>query len=78
MATLVCDMPLPVSLKETALTQLPYKPVLEFFTKMEFTALTKRFQSLAESSFGSGKFEEREVSAPLQLESETGEQMAFL
>lgn len=78
MATLVADIPLPVSLEETALAELPYKPVLDFFTEMEFTALMKRFQALAESSFGSGRFNEEEVGTPLSMENKKGEQMALL
>lgn len=78
MAELVCDIPLPIPLHEIELSHLPFQPVLDFFMDLEFTALMKRFQALAESSFGAKRFDGGEVRAPQTVGKGEGEQMALL
>ncbi len=52
MATLALDMPLPISLPEIRLDALPVAPVMELFSSLEFSLLTKRFQALLASPYG--------------------------
>ena len=63
MAQLVCDIPLPCSLEEITLKDLPVAPVEEFFREVEFVALIKRLQSLVQSPYGVGRWK-REALAP--------------
>ena len=56
MATLVCDMPLPVHFEELELCDLPIASALSFFRNMEFDTLAKRFQQLAENAYGKEHF----------------------
>jgi DNA polymerase-1 len=52
MATLVCDLPLPVSLEELMLKDMPVDPALAFFRTLEFATLARRFLSLTQSTYG--------------------------
>jgi len=78
MATLVWDIPLPVSLKDTELTDLPYKAVLEFFIELELTAIMKRFQALAESPYGIMRFKTEELRDAEPVMSKSEGQMSLL
>jgi len=78
MATLVCDIPLPVSLEEITLRNLPYTAVLEAFSELEFTALTKRFQALAESQYGLQRFRAEEREAGVLQPTHEKEQLSLL
>jgi len=71
MAELVCDIPLPLKMKELELSKLPTDEIVEFFREMEFSLLLKRLQSLMQTPFGKDHFEEVEegiVSAPIKKE----------
>ena len=57
MAELVCDIPLPVSLDDVALAELPTSAIASLFTEMEFTVLQKRLLAIATSSFGESVFD---------------------
>lgn len=52
MARLVCDIPLPVPLKELELKDLSLDSVLDLFTELEFQTLGKRLQTLAKTDYG--------------------------
>lgn len=78
MAELVCDIELPLSLDEILLSELPAQEVVEFFTNMEFTALTKRFQALTDSSYGQKVFSEHGVLSAALEHADKGEQMTLL
>ncbi|MFA6038913.1 MAG: 5'-3' exonuclease H3TH domain-containing protein [Candidatus Peribacteraceae bacterium] len=52
MATLVCDMPLPHSLDDVTLRNMPVEAVHNFFRDVEFAALGKRFDTLLRSPYG--------------------------
>jgi DNA polymerase-1 len=56
MVQLICDMALPVALDDLKLTGLPTDQIIAFFTEMEFTLLTKRFQQLLAMPFGKAHF----------------------
>jgi DNA polymerase-1 len=56
MAELVCDIPLPVALKELEVRGLPAEPLLRFFEAMEFTLLLKRFRTFLATDYGSKSF----------------------
>lgn len=56
MAELVCDIPLPATLEDAALIDLDPKPLLTFFSAMEFTLLSKRFLKFLETDYGKVHF----------------------
>ncbi|MDD4318895.1 MAG: 5'-3' exonuclease H3TH domain-containing protein [Candidatus Peribacteraceae bacterium] len=64
MATLICDIPLPCSLDDLALRDMPVEPVARFFREVEFAALQKRLDSLLRTPYGSAHFLVSAVSAP--------------
>lgn len=57
MATLVGDIPLPLSLEQTILHEKPLTPALTFFRQMEFMTLGKRLESIAKSDYGRAHFQ---------------------
>lgn len=57
MAKLVCDIPLEPSLEEIHLAALPAGHVLEFFSELEFTLLTRRFRELIGTPYGQKIFD---------------------
>ncbi len=61
MATLLCDIPLPVNFEEAELQNISIDPVLELFKTLEFNTLSKRYQQMAQSEYGAKHFL---VSAP--------------
>ena len=61
MATLICDMPLPVPMKDLGFGKLPTQSIVDFFKEMEFTLLLKRIQQQLLTDFGSKHFEEIET-----------------
>ena len=67
MATLVCDIPLPMKLNDLALENLPIEPAIALFRSLEFTTLIRRLQSLAECTWGTKHFMEH---APTDLPSQ--------
>jgi len=60
MAELVCDIPLPVSLKDLKVDHIPTEDVVGFFREVEFTLLLKRLQSLLNSDYGKKHFADSE------------------
>lgn len=76
MAELVCVEPLPVSLEDITLTNMPVQPVLELFTELEFTMLVKRFQAVLDSSYGQQHFRVEEAALPVQA-TDTTDQLAL-
>jgi DNA polymerase-1 len=78
MAELVCDIPLPLKLEDIVMEDLPYQAVLEFFGAMEFTALIKRLQALADSSYGQKMFAPDEIVSPQPVGADGGGQMSLL
>lgn len=64
MATLVCDIPLPIPLQHLLFKDLPVDPVLSFFREVEFAGLLKRFMSLVESEYGRKHWKVSVMEAP--------------
>ncbi len=64
MAELVCDIELPISIDDVQLENLDPSPLLEFFTELEFTLLSKRFLKLLESDYGQQHFQTEGLSLP--------------
>lgn len=56
LATLQCDLPLPVSLEDVQLQELPIDPVRSLFRQLEFTLLSRRLESLISSPYGKAHF----------------------
>jgi len=56
MATLVCDLALPIPLEELPFDKIPTDAGLEFLRELEFATLSRRFLSLAESEYGKQHF----------------------
>ena len=79
MSVLKLDMPLPQSLEEISLHDLPVQSVFDFFAEMEFSLLTKRFQALLDSDDTSGHFseEEKEVVQVSSAEKEPDQMAMF-
>jgi len=63
MATLVCDMPLPATLEETKMENLPAKQILEFYEEMQFSLLTRRFREFLATPYATMAFDETDVPA---------------
>lgn len=79
MAELVCDIALPLSLQDIELSNLPYGDIATFFTSMEFMALTKRLQALADSLYGQRIFTGQEQLAIAgSAGGDSGEQLSLL
>lgn len=57
MATLVCDIPLPLPLSTLRIKELPVQPLLTFFQTMEFTLLERRFRSFLTTEYGRRVFD---------------------
>lgn len=56
MATLLCNIPLPLTLEESALQNIALDPVLELFKTLEFNTLSKRYREMASSDYGTKHF----------------------
>lgn len=56
MATLVCDFPLPVSLDDLLLRDIPTGKAAAFLRELEMHSLGKRLQALCESPYGKEHF----------------------
>ncbi len=56
MSELVCDFPLPLAFDALTLTDRDLDPVLSFFREQEFSLLTKRLLSFAETTYGRAHF----------------------
>ncbi len=52
MARLVCDIPLPLPLEETAFQNIPVKAALDLFAELEFNTLGRRLLSMAKTEYG--------------------------
>lgn len=79
MAELVCDIALPLPLEDVRLENLPYTEIATFFTSMEFMALTKRLQALADNSYGQSIFSVQEQILTAAVRgSAAGEQLSLL
>lgn len=63
MAELICDIPLPASLEEITLKDLPVAAPLDLFRELQFTLLGKRLQKLAETDYGKKVFAQEELIA---------------
>jgi DNA polymerase-1 len=59
MATLVCDIPLPVELGQLRMKDMPTDRVFAFFKEMEFAGLEKRFDQLLKTPYGQAHFQSR-------------------
>lgn len=78
MAELVCDIPLPFSLEQTALSNINPEPLLGFFAEMDFTLLTKRFLSFLETDFGQSHFDVEAIPAdPTAVTKESNQMTLF-
>lgn len=58
LSQLVCDIPLPIPLRETHIAGWSAKKIVEFFEEMEFTLLTRRLQELIRTEYGQKAFVE--------------------
>ncbi|MDB4978679.1 MAG: polymerase [Candidatus Peribacteria bacterium] len=72
MATLVCDLPLPLPLEELALQTIPVDAAHALFEELEFTMLSRRLDSLCKTPYGLAHFqvsdtEKKKVEAASQL-----------
>lgn len=56
MATLICDMPLPVPLDDLAFSGIDPAPILSVFSELGFTLVTRRLLSLLETPYGQAHF----------------------
>lgn len=56
MAQLVCDVPLAVPLERAKVAALPAEPVLQLFSDLEFTMLSRRFREVLSTPFGREAF----------------------
>lgn len=56
MAQLICDIPLPLPLSDTALIKMDPMPVINLFDELEFSSLGKRFQTIVQSDYGRKHF----------------------
>ncbi|MBT4119379.1 MAG: hypothetical protein HOG89_00125 [Candidatus Peribacter sp.] len=66
MAELVCDLDLPASMEDIELNDLSPTPLLEFFTELEFTLLSKRFLRMLETDYGQAHFLTEEIAMPAE------------
>jgi DNA polymerase-1 len=57
MAQLVCDFPLDPPLKNLTLSHVPTDTILQFFSEMEFTLLTRRLNEMLSSPYGKSIFD---------------------
>ena len=57
MAELVCDIDIPISLDKAMLQEVDPSPLLEIFSELEFTLLTKRFIRFLETDYGKMHFQ---------------------
>jgi len=64
MAELVCDLDLPVSMEDIQLTDIDPNSLLDFFTELEFTLLSKRFIKFLETDFGQSHYQTDSVVTP--------------
>jgi DNA polymerase I len=56
MARLVCDIALPVALKDLEYTGIQAGPILDAFKSFEFSLVTRRFLSLLDTAYGRAHF----------------------
>lgn len=56
MATLICDLALPVPLAELAYTGIDPKPIMDMFSDLGFTLVMRRFLSMLETPYGQAHF----------------------
>ena len=52
MAELVCDIPLDPPLERLRLAHLPADKILDLFSELEFTLLTRRFREFFDTAYG--------------------------
>jgi 5'-3' exonuclease len=73
MAKLVCDIALPVEMSKLSLTDVPVAQVMSLFRELEFSVLTKRFESFVKSEYGSKHFRRDELAnaQPVKTKSES-------
>ena len=64
MAELVCDIDLPLSMEDIQLENIDPNSLIEFFTELEFTLLSKRFIKFLETAYGQEHFQTDEVTLP--------------
>jgi DNA polymerase-1 len=69
MAVLVCDIDLPIALKDLTLANVPTGNIVEFFSEMEFNLLTKRLQTLVATEYGRARFAQTAVIPALATKS---------
>lgn len=72
MAQLICDIPLPVPLKETRLQALPTDAILAAFRDCEFTLLSRRLHDLVATPYGQRVFQPATAgSAPMKTSNDS-------
>lgn len=78
MAQLELEIPLPVPMEDLALKNLPVESVFDLFGELEFTLLTKRLQSLLDTSFGVRCFNQVDIPTVEEMrEKNTEDQMSL-
>ena len=66
MATLIGDIPLPISMEELNVGKFPSNDIVKTFREMEFTLLLKRIQTMIAGEYGKEHFEELEAGSLLE------------
>jgi len=66
MAELVCDLDLPVSMEDIQLIDMDPTLLLEFFTELEFTLLSKRFMKFLETDYGQSHYLTDTIAMPAE------------
>lgn len=66
MALLICDIPIEPTLEQVHLQHLPIAKVMEFFTAMEFTLLSRRLREFLETPYARSIFEGVLIAAQTQ------------
>ncbi len=56
MATLICDLPLPIPLSDLAYSRIDPRPIIDVFNDFGFTLVMRRFLALLETQYGAGHF----------------------
>ncbi|MBT3292707.1 hypothetical protein HN512_04290 [Candidatus Peregrinibacteria bacterium] len=77
MADLIRDIPLPISLKDLEVNDLPTDNIFDTLNELEFAMLIKRYQSLMDTQYGQTHFLKSSHES-ISARSDVGEQMSML